>query len=61
MTAPIISFPPRGPFAVYVKHIESCWLVLCRDHGWLHGDRLSAIADANSIAAGFGVTVAVSS
>jgi hypothetical protein len=61
MTAQIIPFPPRGPFAIHVKRIESCWLVLCRDHGWIHGDRFAAIEDANSIAAGFGVTVAVSS
>jgi hypothetical protein len=39
MTAEIINFPPRAPFAVYVKRIETCWVVLCRDHGWLHGDR----------------------
>lgn len=61
MTAQLLPFPPRGPFAVYVKRIETCWLVLCRDHGWLHADRRDAITDANSIAAGFGVSVAVSS
>jgi hypothetical protein len=31
--------------------------VTCRDHGWLHGDRCAAVADANAIARGFGVVV----
>jgi hypothetical protein len=61
MTAQIISFPPRAPFVVRVEREASAWLVLCRDHGWLHGDRLAAIADANYIARGFGAAVAVSS
>ena len=61
MTAQIIPFPARAPFSVYVKRIETCWLVIYRDHGWLHGDRGDAIADANYIAQGFGAAVAVSS
>jgi hypothetical protein len=62
MTALVIPFPPRAPFAVHVKRIEeACWLVLCRDHGWVHADRWDAIADANFIARGFGAAVAVSS
>ena len=61
MTAQVISFPPRAPFAIYVQKIEDVWLVLCRDHGWIHADRLEAIADASYIARGFGAAVAVSS
>jgi hypothetical protein len=33
--------------------------VICRDHGWLHGSRDTALADAKQIASGFGVAVEV--
>ena len=61
MTAPIIPFPSHAPFAFRVQHEQEAWLVLCRSHGWLHGDRLAAIADGHTIAQGFGAAVAVSS
>ena len=57
MTARIIPFPQRAPFAVRIEREGPAWLVTCRDHGWLHGDRDAAIADANTIARGFGVVV----
>jgi hypothetical protein len=42
MTAIIVQFP-----GVFVRKAnEGGWLVLARDHGWLHGDRQSAIRDA---------------
>lgn len=50
MTARIIPFPQRAPFAVRIEREGAAWLVVCRDHGWLHGDRGAAIADANAIA-----------
>jgi hypothetical protein len=60
MTARILRFPPRGPFAVRVeRQHEAAWLVICRDHGWLFGSRHEALADATEIAAGFGVAVEV--
>lgn len=55
----IIPFPPRGPFAVRIEREAEAWLVLCRDHGWLHGDYRAAIAEAYVIARGFGVAVEV--
>jgi hypothetical protein len=61
MTAQIIPFPPRGPFAVRVEREQEARLVICRSHGWLHVDRLAAIVDAHAIAQGFGAAVAVSS
>ncbi|MGA7737352.1 MAG: hypothetical protein WCB22_18195 [Pseudolabrys sp.] len=61
MTAQIIPFPPRAPFAVRVQPDDDGWLVVCRSHGWLHGNRLAALADANAIAQGFGASIAVSS
>ena len=55
----VVPFPRRGPFAVHVVNGRDGWLVVCRDHGWLHGDRREAITDARIIAAGFGVAVEV--
>ena len=60
-SAHIIPFPPRGPLAVYVVNDDDGWLVVCRKHGWLHSDQREAIADAETIAAGFGVAVKVKS
>ena len=50
MSASVIPFPQRSPFVVRVEREGPAWLVVCRDHGWLHGDRSAAIADANTIA-----------
>jgi hypothetical protein len=59
MTARILKFPERGRFAVRIEHEDAAWLVICRDHGWLHGSRDTALADAKQIASGFGVAVEV--
>jgi hypothetical protein len=55
----VIPFPARGPFAVRVEREECAWLVICRTHGWLHSSYRHAIAEANTIARGFGVAVQV--
>jgi hypothetical protein len=57
MTAQIIRFPQRGPFAVSIQREGRAWLVVCRDHGWLFGSRNEAMASANEIARGHGVHV----
>jgi hypothetical protein len=57
MTARIIPFPARGPFAVRVLRQGQVWLVTCRNHSWAHADRAEAIADAKGIACGFGVSI----
>jgi hypothetical protein len=59
MTAGIIKFPERGPFAVRIEREAEAWLVVARDHGWLHGSRheAEAEADAERVARGFGVVV----
>jgi hypothetical protein len=59
MTAQIIRFPKRGPFAVHVVGDGAAWLVVCRDHGWLHGNFVDAFNDAVAVAASFGVAVRV--
>ena len=44
----IIRFPPSRFAAVFVLDTADGWLVLApRGHGWLHGDRRSALADAH--------------
>jgi hypothetical protein len=53
MTAIILPFPPTHVRVVRAR--EGGWLVLCRSHGWLHGNRDAALADARWIAAGYGV------
>jgi hypothetical protein len=57
MKALILKFPERGPFAIRIEREDSAWLVVARDHGWLHGSRHEALADAERIARGFGVAV----
>ena len=57
MSARIIPFPPRTPFAVCIEREGPAWLVTCRNHGWLHGDCRAAIAEASALARGFGVVV----
>jgi hypothetical protein len=59
MTARILKFPERGPFAVRIEREDEAWLVVARDHGWLFGSRYEALADAEWIARGFGVAVEV--
>jgi hypothetical protein len=55
----VIAFPARGPFAVHVMREDETWLVTCRSHAWAHGYRSDALAEASSLAAGFGVAVKV--
>ena len=57
MTARVIPCPPRNPFTISVERDGPAWLVVCRKHGWLHGDRRSAIAEAKMLARGFGVGI----
>ena len=60
MTASIIKFPERGPFAVRIEREAEAWLVIFRSHAWLFGSRHAAMTEANGIARGFGVAVEVS-
>jgi hypothetical protein len=61
MTATIIQFPPRPPFAVRVERERDSegWLVRThnREHGWLSGDFSAPLHDARELGTGFGVAV----
>jgi hypothetical protein len=47
MTARVIRFPARNAAAIFVGEVpEGGWIVIAREHGWLHGDARSAFADA---------------
>jgi hypothetical protein len=56
-SATILPFPARGPFAVHVERERNgeAWVVICRNHGRLHGNFSVALRDARDIAQGFGV------
>jgi hypothetical protein len=58
MSARILEFPKRGVGAVRVIR-EDDWLVIFRGQGWPFSSRDQAIAEANRIAAQFGVTMVV--
>jgi hypothetical protein len=57
MTARILQFPPRGPFDVVLMREGPAWLVIAREHGWLHGDRHGAIREAQRLAQNLGVAI----
>lgn len=46
MTAEVIRFPPRRSTVILLMPAEDGWLIVAGAHGWLHGDRSSALADA---------------
>jgi hypothetical protein len=51
MTSAVIRFPPRRSAAVWLlQPREGGWLVLARGHGWLHGSRSDALANASWLA-----------
>jgi hypothetical protein len=58
MTATIIRFPPRHAAVVWLLQAhQGGWLVLARGHGWLHGSRLDALADARWLAHNLGYPI----
>ena len=54
MTAHILQFPP---FVVRLSEVDEAWLVICREHGWLHGSRADASANAYWLAKNHGVPI----
>lgn len=45
-SAEVIRFPPRRSPSIWVMRDAESWLVVARDHGWRHGSRADAAADA---------------
>lgn len=60
-------FRSRGPahprsqigFAVRVIRDGKEWLVVARQHSWVHADRNDALRDASEIAAGFDASLVI--
>jgi hypothetical protein len=52
MTAVVVRFPPRRIRSILIvrEREGDGWLVLANSHGWLHGDRRAALADARWLA-----------
>jgi hypothetical protein len=60
MTVPenIERFPMRCTACVWLlRETSGCWVVLARDHGWLHGSYLAAFADARWLARNLGLPI----
>lgn len=54
----ILRFPLRRAHAIFVSSDqEGGWLVLVHGHGWLHGDRAGALADAIWLSANLGIPI----
>lgn len=54
MTAVVIPFPH---YRVRITRDEGAWLVIVRDHGWVHGSHAEAGADARWLADNHGVPI----
>jgi hypothetical protein len=60
MTGPmgtIVPFPARRATCVWILRQGAAWLVLARDHGWLHGNYDAALADAYWLGRNLGLVV----
>jgi hypothetical protein len=59
MTAAVIHFPLRRVRSILIvrERDGDGWFVLARGHGWLHGDRCSALRDAHWLARNLGLPV----
>jgi hypothetical protein len=59
MTGAILRFSLRRTAAVLVcrERDGAGWLVCARDHGWMHGDRRSALTDAHWLAWNLGLPI----
>lgn len=53
----IVRFDAPHATAVWLAREGAAWLVLARDHGWLHGDYYSALTDARWLAENLGFVV----
>ena len=57
--ANVLAMTAPAGFSVKVWPSDGAWLVVSRDHSWLHPTRSAALRDASDIAAGFGVSVVI--
>jgi hypothetical protein len=50
-------FPLRRSAVVWLLRGHEGWLVLAREHGWLHGSRSAALEDALWLAGNLGLPI----
>ncbi len=56
--AVVVRFPPRLAQCIRIlPEPLGGWLVVAREHGWLHGDRRAALDDARWLARNHGLPV----
>jgi hypothetical protein len=56
----LLKLPPRRAAAIFVVETSAGgWLVIAREHGWLHGDAVSAFQDAEWLSQNFNLPVRV--
>jgi hypothetical protein len=53
----VVRFPARHLSAIWILRLRDGWLVLHREHGWLHGNYDAAIDDAAWLATNTGLPV----
>jgi hypothetical protein len=57
-SANVIRFPMRCAACIrLMREASGTWLVLAYSHGWVHGDRNTALADARWLSQNFGLPV----
>ena len=57
MSNAIERFPMRRAACVRLLREGGAWLVLALEHGWLHGDRCAALADAQWLGRNLGLPI----
>jgi hypothetical protein len=54
MSGTVIRYPMRCSAVVWIIVECGAWLVLARDHGWIHGSFWGALDDARWLSENFG-------
>jgi hypothetical protein len=57
MSGTVERFPMRHASVIWILRECSGWLVLVRNHGWLHSNLWDAIADAQRMSANCGLPI----
>jgi hypothetical protein len=56
-TGDVLRFPPRASHAIWIVREREGWLVLAREHGWLHGTREHALDTARWLSKNLGLPI----
>jgi hypothetical protein len=53
----VVRFPARRAACVWITREGPAWLVIAREHGWLHGDYPAALGDARWLSKNLGLPI----